>query len=346
MAAMRRSHTDAVGIAEMIYWPEVVERWHEDGLPEGQTPGEYFGTDVLGYSIVVDLTLQLEEEMVREDERHILRRNSNGIVHKEIRGSYAPPVEVESLVKDWETWLEYKPGMVADASRIPADYRELYADERRRNCVVLYKNPEPLWATIKMVGYKEALMLLIDEPALLLDTFATYTRLIIEMYEMLEERGIAFDAAWFNGDLCYNTGMLFSPKVYRELLFPFHKQLCDFFGARDMPICTHCCGNLRQIMPLYLEAGIYVFHPLESRVGNDVRELKKQYGEDAVFIGNISAGTLSSTKPEIEAEIESKVTAAKQGGGYIFHSDHSIPPSVSFDNYRYALEMAERYGQY
>ena len=34
------------------------------------------------------------------------------------------------------------------------------------------------------------------------------------------------------------------------------------------------------------------------------------------------------------------------GGGYIYHSDHSVPSDVSFDNYAFAMEMVRKYGSY
>jgi len=55
---------------------------------------------------------------------------------------------------------------------------------------------------------------------------------------------------------------------------------------------------------------------------------------------------LSGTKEEIEREVRSKVLTAKEGGGYIFHSDHSIPPTVSWKNYQYAVKIANEYGKY
>jgi uroporphyrinogen decarboxylase len=47
-----------------------------------------------------------------------------------------------------------------------------------------------------------------------------------------------------------------------------------------------------------------------------------------------------------EREIAGKITAAKVSGGYIYHSDHSIPNDVSFDQYRRVLELVYKYGQY
>ena len=49
---------------------------------------------------------------------------------------------------------------------------------------------------------------------------------------------------------------------------------------------------------------------------------------------------------EIEEEVVSKVMVAKEGGGYIFHSDHSVPPTVSFKSYQMAIDLARKYGGY
>jgi uroporphyrinogen decarboxylase len=47
-----------------------------------------------------------------------------------------------------------------------------------------------------------------------------------------------------------------------------------------------------------------------------------------------------------EREIAGKITAAKVGGGYIYHSDHSIPNDVSFEQYCRVLELVRKYGEY
>jgi hypothetical protein len=38
--------------------------------------------------------------------------------------------------------------------------------------------------------------------------------------------------------------------------------------------------------------------------------------------------------------------ALMKDGGYIFHSDHSVPPDVSWDNHQYVIELVRRYGTY
>jgi uroporphyrinogen decarboxylase len=37
---------------------------------------------------------------------------------------------------------------------------------------------------------------------------------------------------------------------------------------------------------------------------------------------------------------------AKEDGGYIYHSDHSVPNTVSFRQYQRVIELIRKYGEY
>ena len=345
LASLHGEVPDAIGLAEMIFWPETAERWRGEGLPAESDPGEHFGVDAFRRSLVVDLSLGIEPQVVREDEHVILRRDKNGVTHMEKKGSYTPPIEVDFAVKGWQEWRDYRPAMTPDERRIPADYRALYDADRTAHSLLLYKNPDPCWAAFKVLGYAGTLLKMAEEPDLVVDMMDVFTALIIGQYELLESKGLRFDVAWFNSDVCYRGGMSFSPLMYEHLLLPYHQRLTSFFGARGMPTIFHTCGDVRQMTPLYLRAGVRGLHPLEARAGNDVREFRQLYGSRMVFIGNISVDCLSEGREAIEREIRSKVPVAKEGGAYVFHSDHSIPPTVSMENYGYALQLAEECGR-
>ncbi len=63
-------------------------------------------------------------------------------------------------------------------------------------------------------------------------------------------------------------------------------------------------------------------------------------------MGNIDVRELSKTKKHIDEEIKKKIPVAKVGGGYIYHSDHSVPPKVSLEEYKRVLRLVRRYGKY
>ena len=48
----------------------------------------------------------------------------------------------------------------------------------------------------------------------------------------------------------------------------------------------------------------------------------------------------------IRAEMERLVPVLKENGGYIFSSDHSVPSSVSLEDFRGIVELAKRLGSY
>ena len=61
-----------------------------------------------------------------------------------------------------------------------------------------------------------------------------------------------------------------------------------------------------------------------------------RYGDRLTFHGNIDVRRLAGSREDVAEEIDGKMSHFTEGG-WIYHSDHSIPPEVRFDNYRYAL---------
>ncbi len=77
----------------------------------------------------------------------------------------------------------------------------------------------------------------------------------------------------------------------------------------------------------------------------DPSHLKKTYGKDLVLHGGINA-VLWDQREAIEAEMRRVVPVVKESGGYIFSSDHSVPSSVSLEDFRRIIELAKELGTY
>ena len=63
-------------------------------------------------------------------------------------------------------------------------------------------------------------------------------------------------------------------------------------------------------------------------------------------VPNFSEGRNREVIDAITAEMGQVVPALKQGGGYIFSSDHSVPSSVSLENFRRITDLAKELGSY
>ena len=88
------------------------------------------------------------------------------------------------------------------------------------------------------------------------------------------------------------------------------------------------------------------YRALLQNTGMSVVDLKPKYGRKLTFFGNISEQSFFKGKEAIEAELREKIPVAMEGGGYIYHSDHSIPPEVTLETYRHAMKVLDEIGTY
>ncbi len=149
---------------------------------------------------------------------------------------------------------------------------------------------------------------------------------------------------FIGGDVAYDKGLFYSPKMWREYFKPFLTNMCLAFKKANpnIKLIYHGCGNAKVILSELIEAGIDAYQSLEVKAGLDVVELKKQYKDRLAWIGNIDVrDILPGTKQGIKDHLLRKLNAAK-GGGYIPMSDHSVPNTVSAENYDYYISLLEK----
>ena len=104
---------------------------------------------------------------------------------------------------------------------------------------------------------------------------------------------------------------------------------------------------MKELIPDLISIGLDCLQPLEVKAGMDLIELKKDYGDKLSFMGGIDVRVMATGDFSlIEEEIGKKITFAKKDGGYIYHSDHSVPKNVSFEAYKFVIECVKKYGKY
>jgi len=328
-------------------WSETIRRWRQEGLGEEEDVGRRFGFDLAGIG-GCDTSLRLPTETIEDCDEYCIHRDANGVLRKDFkRDSGHTPQWLEHTIKTPEDWFEHKERLVpcderVDKEKLPKQYAEL----RERDLFIHFTHTEAYemsWPVWGQVGIFTTMM---DRPDVIEDVFKTYTDLIIALAQNVLDLGVDFDGAWFWGDLGYRNSQLFSPALYDQLLFPHHQRMCRFFNDLGKPVILHSCGRIQELIPRFIEAGFAAIQPLEAKANQDVRELKKIFGNQIVFFGNIDIRTMSTTKEAIEEEMRTKITAAKEGGGYIYHSDHSVPPTVSWENYQFVMECVDRFGNF
>lgn len=187
---------------------------------------------------------------------------------------------------------------------------------------------------------------LATDPAWVEDMAATQSESVIACLDHCVALDMKPDALFLIDDVACTRGLLFSPDMWREIFKPMYERLARVLHDNDIWFWLHCCGNCEELVEDFVECELDVLQPLHVQAGMDIRTLKPLYGNDLTFFGNIDVPALSGPPEECEAEIRDKILFAKEGGGYMYHSDHSIPPEVSFKRYQWIMELVEKYGGY
>jgi len=343
---LRHQEPDRVPMVEIHFWPPTVERWRGEGLPADVHPEQYFELERIP-RVGLDCSLQFEPELLEETDEWTISRDRDGAVHKRWKQQYATCAEVDQLVKTRDDWLAVRERLQPTADRIPRDMAERIAQMQEQGLFVTIQPAEPVWWTWRTLGMARAFMAMAGEPEWFEEMVATQTELQLELLRMALQTGATPDGVWYFSDFCYRNGMFFSQKMYRDLMLPYHRQVAEFCHANGLFLLLHCCGDVRELVPHLIDAGFDAIQPLEARCGNDVRIMKPLHGRRITLFGNMNMDVFATGDREaIRREVLSKLEAAMPGGGYIWHSDHSVPPTVAFDDYAYAVELTREHGAY
>lgn len=327
-------------------WQATVDRWRSEGLPSGVSPADFFRFEIAEFG--ADTTPQFPIEVLSEDDEYIVERNSFGGIRKNHRDFSTTPMIIDYPCKHREDWERMKPRLE------PSDYRvdwvsglQRYHRERSRGRFITYNAAVGYDKIQSYVASLHLLKAVIMEPDWVKDMYWTDARLAMEMCDRMMKGGFEFDGAYLFCDLGYRRGLFFSPRHYEDQLHPVFKELCRFFHGHEMKVILHCCGRVRDLIPFFIEEGIDCLQPLEVKSGMDVVELKEEFGDEISYMGGIDVRLMALDDPEpLEKEIKEKISVAKEGGGYIYHSDHSVPNNVSFRQYKRVIELVKKYGGY
>lgn len=343
--ALEHKEPDRVPIQDSP-WGATINRWHNEGLPPEISVREYFGFELCSFG--ADLTPRFPVKTLEKDENFIMLTTPQGGVRRNHRDYSTTPEIIDWPIKTKEDWAKIKERLEPDYTRVDwasglRNFRRL----REEGYFITFNGPIGYDCFQNYVRTEELLVLMITEPDWVREMFQTHARLLIATAEMMIEKGFDFDGAYLFDDMGYRNSSLFSPKTYREVVFETHKMVCDFFHSHDMPIILHSCGCVKGLIPDLIEAGFDCLQPLEVKAGMDLKELKPKYGDQMAFMGGIDVRAMASPDPSlIEEEIRTKFEVAMPGGGYIYHSDHSVPKNVSLQQYKRVMELVKKYGGY
>ena len=325
------------------FWDETLDEWRKNGFPSDVDPADYFDFDIASCGIC-DLTAQYPEEFISEDEYYKVMKDSRCVVcrvHKKESGH--TPQWLETPIKKPSDWWAYKERLLFNPDRIEREAFDKAKALRAKGKYICLFNADPYEHAWPVFGQVQIFMAMLEEPDVVKDALDTWASLTVECIDYYMKNGLDFDGCWFYGDMGYRNGTLFGPDVYRDLVMPAHSKIVNFLHENGKRVILHSCGQIKSFIPMLIEVGFDAIQPLEVKCDQDVRDLVKEHNRRIVFFGNMDVRALSDGRDAIEREINSKLPAFDGQWNYMFHSDHSIPQTVSLENYEYALKLAREY---
>lgn len=345
LRALNHQIPDRVPISDSI-WAATIRRWRKEGLSEDTSPAEYFGYEIVSFD--ADLSPRFPVMTIEKTEEYIITTTNTGGKRKNHRDYSTTPEIIDWPIKDKEDWQEIKKRLKPDftrvnwASGLAANKSAL--EEGKFLCFSGGYGYDILQGYMKT---EQLLMAMVEDPDWVKEMIMTLAELTVITAELMIRNGFKFDAGFMYNDMGYRNGLLFSPDTYRKTHYEADSLVYGYFHSQGMKTILHSCGNVSELIPLLIEVGLDCLQPLEVKAGMNLIELKEKYGDKLAFMGGIDARLMSEPDPaKIEEEIKTKFEAAKKNGGYIYHSDHSVPNNVSFPQYCRVMELVKKYGVY
>lgn len=333
---------------EFGYLGETLDRWHQEGLPaditDGEGPGSveaYFGVEsvaMLPVSLGLQPAFSDEYEVVEKLADSEIRKWPSGLICEvKTEGIRTIPRYLKFPIENRDDWQRFKERLdPATACRHEANWREL-AEKMRRET-----RPVGVWigsffgTPRDWVGFENLALMCYDDRELVEEIVETLTQLMLSQLEIaLSQVPVDFACGW--EDICFRNGPMISPQMFGEIVVPRVRRVTQLLRRHGCDVIwTDCDGDIKPLVPLWLEAGLNCMFPLEVQGGSDPLLLREKYGKQILLRGGLAKFEFAKGHKETLAELK-RVEKIFQEGGYIPHGDHRIPEDVSYDNYKYYL---------
>jgi hypothetical protein len=321
---------------EATYWPT-------QGFPLDRDVHNFFGLDMEVRLAQVEQLFcpTFDVEILDEDDDSIVYIDLDGVKRKLLRKESTIPTAMAWPVSDGKSWEKLKEERLSTKDvkkRFPADWDDLVRQYNDRDYpLALGGYPLGFFGLpAHILGYENLFYLYYDRPDLITEILNTFTDLWLAIWEeVLGE--VEIDVLHIFEDVSSGTGSLISPAVIRRFMLPCYRRVTSFFKERGTEvILVDTDGDCNELIPLFLEGGVTGLYPMEASAGMNVMAVRKKY-PGLQIMGGIPKLEIASGKNRID-EILDPVAELIKYGGYIPFCDHSVPPSVPWEAFRYYRE--------
>ena len=337
---------------EFGYWEENFRKWSvfsDNGITDDDQADIFFNFDKMGRDMGMRKETRIwmqppfEETVVEETTTTKIIITEDGLLAEVPRdGHETIPRYIRSSIATPEDWARCK------ALRFRPDDPVRKIDVRAMKEANPPDRDYPLGVYCgSMIGYIRGMLTLEglayachDHPVMVEDMVETAC-VLVENYLDQVLPHIEFDFAHSWEDICCKNGPVVSVDFFKNAVVPRYKRIRNKLGDAGIDIWyADCDGDVRPLLPHFLEGGINCLMPYEVNSCGPLEEVLKEFGRELRIMGGVDKIEMAKGPGAIRAFLESLVPLVDRGG-YIPFCDHLCPPDVTVDNYLHYLDIKE-----
>ena len=170
-----------------------------------------------------------------------------------------------------------------------------------------------MWAchfqdTCAAFGMQTALMNMVSEPELVHYVDDRIVEFYVKALKIfLEATKGKVHAILIGDDIGSQRSLMISPKLVAEFVIPGAKKLIDLAHSYGVKVVYHSCGAIADAIPLLIEAGVDIIHPIQAlAAGMQPESLKEKFEGKVSFCGGVDTQELlpHGTPEDVRAKVK------------------------------------------
>lgn len=353
MAILNYQNYDRLPVVHFAFWFETVEKWLKEGHITAEEASDHnkvawkLGFDFDYFTVVMPHTGMnllfppFEHKVVEvlpDGGRKVL--DGFGVIHLQKDDATGIPMEFDHTLKDRASWEEhFLPRLVFSEERMNKPLLEELKDDSKRDqpvglfCGSLIGEIRDAFGVVSL-SYVTA-----DDPDLLGEIINTWADLYLKCTEYALQSGAKFDFGHFWEDICYKSGPLVSPVLFKKKIAPHYKRFASLLESYGINIVSlDCDGKIDALIPHWLDNGVNTMFPIEVGTWEaNIAPWREKYGRQIRGVGGMDKKVFAYDYAAIDAEVE-RLRPLVELGGFIPCPDHRIAPDAKWENVQYYCE--------
>jgi len=332
---------------EFGYWEENFHLWPlftKNGITTNAEADRFFNFDIIrSVGGNVWLYPSFPHKIVEERGDKLIMMNGDGLLAEVPRdGHDTIPHYIKASVVTPDDWKRCKEERLRrDLPERKVDVAALKrAHPADRNYPLGVGTGSMIGRIRNMLTFEGLAYACYDYPDMVEDMVETACLLVEDSLDQLLPH-FQFDYACGWEDICFKNGPIVSLDFFTRVVVPRYKRIGRKLHDAGIDLWyTDCDGDVRPLLPGFLESGINCLFPYEVNSCVHPAELLAEYGTDLRIMGGFDKLKMVRGKEAIKAYMETLVPLVERGG-YIPFCDHRCPPDVDPDNYLYYLDLKQ-----